>query len=119
MTARPREYWATYERKSPHISGQHVSPRAKIRCDWTLIDNAAAALEFPNGSALVNELARLLATDPRAFSALVERIIAGNFEWGGPTQRNVSSKHWDTPGVLEGVRAALYRISYGDGYKAE
>jgi hypothetical protein len=113
MATMPREYWQTYERKSPHVSGKHKTTRLKMRCDWTLIDNAAAALGFSSGCALVTALAQRAALDPTNFQALVNEIEAGNFDWSGVRERTVASAHWEKPGVADAVRQALRRISYG------
>lgn len=113
MATMPKEYWETYERKSPHLSGKNTTPRLFIRCDWTLIDNAAEALGFSSGSALVTELAHRAATSPPKFQTLVNEIEAGSFDWAGVRGRLVASTHWDKPGVADAVREALRRISYG------
>lgn len=113
MATMPREYWETYERKSPHISGKHTLPRLRISCDWTLIDAAAKALKFPTGSALVMELARLADTSPKKFQALVKDIETGKFERAGIRVRDVRCAEWEKPGVSDAVRGALRRISYG------
>lgn len=114
MGTMPKEYWATYERKSPHVSGKNLWPRLRISCDWTLIDNAAQALEFASGSALVAEMARLASEAPWKFQMLVSRIETGNFARGEMRVRNVRCSEWELAGVADAVRAALFRISYGN-----
>lgn len=109
----PKEYWQTYERKSPHLSGVSTKPRLGIRCDWTFIDAAAKAFEFPNGSALVMELARLAHESPAKFAKLVKKLEGGSFARTKIGLRNVRCLEWEKPGVSDAVRAALFRISYG------
>jgi hypothetical protein len=113
MATMPKEYWETYERKSPHLSGKPKTPRLMIRCDWALIDNAATALGFSSGCALVTEMAHRAANSPPEFQTLVQQIEAGGFDWSGVRGRTVASAHWDKLGVPEAVREALRRISYG------
>jgi hypothetical protein len=117
MATMPKEYWETYERKSPHLSGKFKTPRLMIRCDWTLIDNAATELGFSSGCALVTELAHRAATNPPEFQTLVQQIEGGGFEWTGVRGRTVASTRWDKPGVADAVREALRRISYGPDLK--